>query len=106
MKQSTTVVGIRTIYTLILSRLAIESREEKHKFNSLNFLHEASQWRLQFSYKRYEDCFEDFHNNIRDTNFCDAVANIYDEMALKIFINSIAKHHVKRLTGICIANIV
>ena len=36
----------------------------------------------------------------RHTNFYDAVANIYDEMALKIFIYTIAKPHVKRLRDI------
>ena len=38
---------------------------------------------------------KDISNNIRDTSFCDAFANIYDEMVLKIFINTIAKPHVK-----------
>ena len=33
---------------------------------------------------------------IRDTSFCDSIANIYDEIVLKIFINTIAKLHVKR----------
>ena len=30
-------------------------------------------------------------NTIHDTSFCDAIANIYDEMMLKNFINTIAK---------------
>ena len=41
-------------------------------------------------------------NNIRNTNVCDARANIYDEMVLKIFIHTIAKRHVKRLTVVTI----
>ena len=39
-----------------------------------------------------------FRNTIRDTSFCVAIANIYDEMLLKTFISTIAKPHVKRLT--------
>ena len=39
-------------------------------------------------------------NTIHDTSFCDAIANIYDEMVLKNFINTIAKPHVKRLTDL------
>ena len=35
-------------------------------------------------------------NTIRDTSFGDVIANIYNEMVLKIFINTIAKPHVKR----------
>ena len=38
-------------------------------------------------------------NTIRDASFCDAVINIYDEMVLKIFINTIAKPYVTRLSG-------
>ena len=51
-----------------------------------------------FRRKRYHGCYEDFYtvrryrNNIRD-----AIANIYDEMVVKFFINTIAKVHVKRL---------
>ena len=37
-------------------------------------------------------------NTVRDTSFCDAIVNIYDEIVLKIFINTIAKPHVKRLS--------
>ena len=36
-------------------------------------------------------------HTICDTNFCDVTTNIYDEIVLKIFINTIAKSHVKRL---------
>ena len=35
-----------------------------------------------------------YSNNICDTSFCDAIANIYDKMVLKISINTIAKPHV------------
>ena len=35
-------------------------------------------------------------NTIRDTSFCDAISNIYDEMVLTIFINTIATSQVKR----------
>ena len=35
-------------------------------------------------------------NSIRDTSFYDAITNIYDGLVLKIFINTIAKPHVKR----------
>ena len=35
----------------------------------------------------------------RDTSFCDAIANIYNEMVLKFFINTIVEPHVKRLTA-------
>ena len=38
-------------------------------------------------------------NTICDTSFCDAITNIYDKTVLKIFINTIAKSHVKKLTG-------
>ena len=34
-------------------------------------------------------------NNIRDTSFCDAIAINYDQMLLKIFINTIAKPRKK-----------
>ena len=37
-------------------------------------------------------------NTIRDASFCDTITNIYEEMVLKIFINTIAKPYVKRLT--------
>ena len=33
-------------------------------------------------------------NTIRDTSFCDAITNVYDEIELKIFINTVAKPHV------------
>ena len=39
-----------------------------------------------------------YASNFRDTSFCDAIAINYDKMVLKIFINTIAKPHVKRLT--------
>ena len=39
-------------------------------------------------------------DNIRDTNFGDAIANIYDKMVMKIFINTIAKLHGKRWTDV------
>ena len=39
-------------------------------------------------------------NNICDTSLCDAIANIYGEMVLKIFINTIAKPHVKSLSDL------
>ena len=42
------------------------------------------------------------NNNIRKTNVCDARANIYDETVLIIFIHTIAKRHVKRLTVITV----
>ena len=37
-------------------------------------------------------------NNFRDTSFCGAIAVNYDETVLKIFINTIEKSHIKRLT--------
>ena len=39
-----------------------------------------------------------YNNTIRNTSFCDEVTNIYYEILLKIFINTIAQPHVKRLT--------
>ena len=41
-------------------------------------------------------------DNICDTSFCDAIANVYNEMVLKIFLNTIAKRHVKRLTAVLV----
>ena len=38
-------------------------------------------------------------NTIGDTSFCDGTTNIYDKMTLKIFINTIAKPHLKKLTN-------
>ena len=38
-------------------------------------------------------------NIIRDTSFCDATANIYDKMVLKILIKTISKPYVKKLGG-------
>ena len=35
-------------------------------------------------------------NKIRGTSFCHAITYIYGEMALKFFINTIAKLHVMR----------
>ena len=43
---------------------------------------------------------QDHEISRRDTSFCDAIANIYDDMVLNIFINTIAKPHVKRLRDI------
>ena len=43
--------------------------------------------------------FITYRDTIRDTSFCDAITNIYDAMVLKIFINTIANPHVKRLSG-------
>ena len=40
-----------------------------------------------------------YRNTNRDTSFGDVISNIYDEIVLKIFINTIAKPHVKRLTS-------
>ena len=37
-------------------------------------------------------------NNICNINFRDAIAIIYDEMVLRLFIHTIAKPHGKRLT--------
>ena len=34
---------------------------------------------------------------LRDTSFCDATANIYDEMLSNIFISTIAKPHVQKV---------
>ena len=39
-----------------------------------------------------------YNNTVYDTSFCDAITNIYDEMVLKIFINTFAKRHVKRVS--------
>ena len=45
--------------------------------------------------------YEDLQgNSIRDASFCEAIANIYYKMVLKIFINTIAKPHVKRLKDV------
>ena len=38
-------------------------------------------------------------NNIHDTSFCDAIAYNFDKMELSIFINTITKRHVKRLSA-------
>ena len=38
------------------------------------------------------------NNTVHDTSFCDAITNIYDEMVLKIFIDTFAKRHVKRVS--------
>ena len=35
--------------------------------------------------------------NTRNTSFCDAITNIYNQMLLKIFINTIAEPHVKKV---------
>ena len=53
-----------------------------------------------FRHKRYHGCCAYFYklNTIRDTSFCDAITNIYDEIVLKVFIRTTAKPHVKRIT--------
>ena len=38
-------------------------------------------------------------NITRDTSFCDAIANNYNEVVLQIFIKTIAKPHVKKLSA-------
>ena len=48
-----------------------------------------------FRHKRYHGRYEYFYTVILFV--IQAITNIYDEMVLKIFINTIAKPHVKRL---------
>ena len=42
--------------------------------------------------------FNKVTNTIHDTSICDAITKINDKMVLKVFINTIAKPHVKRFT--------
>ena len=53
-----------------------------------------------FRHKKYHGCYEHFYkvSDVRDTSFCDVIANIFDEMVLKNFINIIAKLCIKRLS--------
>ena len=52
--------------------------------------------------KRHHGCYVvmktlmKYRNDICDIRCCDAIANIYEEMVLKSFINTIAKSYVKR----------
>ena len=41
-----------------------------------------------------------YGNNNRDASFYYAITSVYDEIVLKLFINTIAKPHVKRLCDV------
>ena len=47
--------------------------------------------------KRYCGCYEYFYkgSDVCGTSLCDAIANIYDEIVLEIFVNTIAKPYMQ-----------